>query len=236
MRSIWEREERSFGWERELQREVFHGFLTEILRRLKLNRTLPEKGTLRYECNRYIVWFPILAIPLHFLLISGYLLVCLGWMMKATCCLLIYNLELMLAVVDLNVPCLRYEIPNNPSNICIWCYFSHLRRRFTDDSWCEAPFEDIFICFFYALFSLHFSLLRPLPFLDLVYYMDWEGGEEQEEAARMSRSLGIPVKLLHEAAGHVVTVEFKSGELYRGSMIECEDNWNCQLEKNHLHC
>ena len=41
--------------ERELQREVFHGFLTKILRRLKLNRTLPEKGTLRYECNRYIV-------------------------------------------------------------------------------------------------------------------------------------------------------------------------------------
>lgn len=46
----------------------------------------------------------------------------------------------------------------------------------------------------------------------------------------MSRSLGIPVKLLHEASGHVVTVELKSGELYRGSLIECEDNWNCQLE------
>ena len=46
----------------------------------------------------------------------------------------------------------------------------------------------------------------------------------------MSRSLGIPVKLLHEASGHVVTVELKSGELYRRSMIECEDNWNCQLE------
>ncbi|MQM02215.1 hypothetical protein Taro_034983 [Colocasia esculenta] len=46
----------------------------------------------------------------------------------------------------------------------------------------------------------------------------------------MSRSLGIPVKLLHEASGHVVTVELKSGELYRGSMVECEDNWNFQLE------
>ncbi|KAM3306290.1 small nuclear ribonucleoprotein SmD3a isoform X4 [Capsicum chacoense] len=22
----------------------------------------------------------------------------------------------------------------------------------------------------------------------------------------------------------------KSGELYSGSMVECEDNWNCQLE------
>ncbi|KAE8731426.1 Small nuclear ribonucleoprotein Sm D3 [Hibiscus syriacus] len=46
----------------------------------------------------------------------------------------------------------------------------------------------------------------------------------------MSRSLGIPVKLLHESSGHIVTVELKSGELYRGSMVECEDNWNCQLE------
>ncbi|XP_052190545.1 small nuclear ribonucleoprotein SmD3b-like isoform X2 [Diospyros lotus] len=46
----------------------------------------------------------------------------------------------------------------------------------------------------------------------------------------MSRTLGIPVKLLHEATGHVVTVEIKSGELYRGNMVECEDNWNCQLE------
>ena len=46
----------------------------------------------------------------------------------------------------------------------------------------------------------------------------------------MSRSLGIPVKLLHEAAGHVVTVELKTGEVYRGSMVECEDNWNCQLD------
>ncbi|VYS51198.1 unnamed protein product [Arabidopsis thaliana] len=46
----------------------------------------------------------------------------------------------------------------------------------------------------------------------------------------MSRSLGIPVKLLHESSGHIVSVEMKSGELYRGSMIECEDNWNCQLE------
>ncbi|XP_039023136.1 small nuclear ribonucleoprotein SmD3b-like [Hibiscus syriacus] len=46
----------------------------------------------------------------------------------------------------------------------------------------------------------------------------------------MSRSLGIPVKLLHEASGHFITVELKSGELYRGSMAKCKDNWNCQLE------
>ncbi|VVA95478.1 unnamed protein product [Arabis nemorensis] len=46
----------------------------------------------------------------------------------------------------------------------------------------------------------------------------------------MSRNLGIPVKLLYESSGHVVTVEMKSGEVYRGSLIECEDNWNCQIE------
>ncbi|GJT19602.1 small nuclear ribonucleoprotein Sm D3b-like protein [Tanacetum coccineum] len=46
----------------------------------------------------------------------------------------------------------------------------------------------------------------------------------------MSRSLGIPVKLLHESAGHIVTVELKSGEVYRGSLVECEDNWNSQIE------
>ncbi len=46
----------------------------------------------------------------------------------------------------------------------------------------------------------------------------------------MSRSLGIPVKLLHDTSGHIVTVELKSNELYRGSMVACEDNWNCKLE------
>ena len=59
------------------------------------------------------------------------------------------------------------------------------------------------------------------------------GAPEKEKSKRrekMSRSLGIPVKLMHEATGHVVTVELKSGELYRGTMVECEDNWNCQLE------
>lgn len=28
----------------------------------------------------------------------------------------------------------------------------------------------------------------------------------------------------------MVTVELKTGEVYRGSMVECEDNWNCQLD------
>jgi len=44
------------------------------------------------------------------------------------------------------------------------------------------------------------------------------------------KGVGIPVKLLHEAEGHVITVELKSGEMYRGSLFLAEDNWNCQLK------
>ena len=41
--------------------------------------------------------------------------------------------------------------------------------------------------------------------------------------------LGVPVKVLHEAEGHVVTVEASTGELYRGVLIEAEDNMNLQV-------
>ncbi len=36
----------------------------------------------------------------------------------------------------------------------------------------------------------------------------------------MSSSLGVPVKLLHESLGHVITVEVKNGRLYRGKLVE----------------
>jgi small nuclear ribonucleoprotein D3 len=42
-------------------------------------------------------------------------------------------------------------------------------------------------------------------------------------------SIGIPIKLLHEAEGHLVTVETKNGEMYRGYLLDSEDNMNCQL-------
>ena len=32
--------------------------------------------------------------------------------------------------------------------------------------------------------------------------------------------LGVPVKLLHESVGHVITVELKTGQLYRGKLAE----------------
>ena len=49
----------------------------------------------------------------------------------------------------------------------------------------------------------------------------------EEVAKRMS--VGVPVKVLHEAEGHTVTLELKTGEIYRGKLLESEDNMNCQL-------
>lgn len=35
-------------------------------------------------------------------------------------------------------------------------------------------------------------------------------------------SLGVPLKIMHEAVHHIVTVELKSGETFTGYMAECE--------------
>ena len=43
-------------------------------------------------------------------------------------------------------------------------------------------------------------------------------------------SIGVPIKLLHEAENHVVTIELKTGELYRGYLVDAEDTMNCRLE------
>jgi len=44
-----------------------------------------------------------------------------------------------------------------------------------------------------------------------------------------SRTIGIPIKVLHDAEGHTVTVELKNGEVYRGKLDEAEDNMNVHL-------
>merc|ERR1712227_478027 len=44
-----------------------------------------------------------------------------------------------------------------------------------------------------------------------------------------ARSIGIPIKLLHEAEGHTITCEAKTGEVYRGQLLEAEDNMNCYI-------
>ncbi|MGH0151986.1 UNVERIFIED_CONTAM: hypothetical protein FKN15_026072 [Acipenser sinensis] len=46
---------------------------------------------------------------------------------------------------------------------------------------------------------------------------------------RGKMSIGVPIKVLHEAEGHIVTCETNTGEVYRGKLIEAEDNMNCQM-------
>lgn len=41
--------------------------------------------------------------------------------------------------------------------------------------------------------------------------------------------LGIPVLLLHEAEGQVVTIELQTSAVYRGYLDDVEDNWNLHL-------
>lgn len=43
-------------------------------------------------------------------------------------------------------------------------------------------------------------------------------------------SIGVPIKVLHEAEGHIITCETITGEVYRGKLIEAEDNMNCQMQ------
>ena len=33
-------------------------------------------------------------------------------------------------------------------------------------------------------------------------------------------TIGIPIKLLHESQGHIVTVELTNGQVYRGKLVE----------------
>lgn len=42
----------------------------------------------------------------------------------------------------------------------------------------------------------------------------------QVDLNAMASTLGVPVKLLHEAMGHIITVELKTGQLYRGKLLE----------------
>jgi len=46
----------------------------------------------------------------------------------------------------------------------------------------------------------------------------------------MPQSIGVPIKLLHEAEGHKCTIELTNGEVYRGLMVDAEDSMNCQLQ------
>eukprot|EP01039_Chlorochromonas_danica_P002403 gene2403-2635_t len=42
---------------------------------------------------------------------------------------------------------------------------------------------------------------------------------------------GVPIKLLYQGEGHLITVELKNGEVYRGQLTQAEDTMNCQLKE-----
>ncbi|KAM5455870.1 small nuclear ribonucleoprotein Sm D3 [Microsporum ferrugineum] len=37
---------------------------------------------------------------------------------------------------------------------------------------------------------------------------------------KLTSTIGIPIKLLNEAQGHVITLEITSGHVYRGKLLE----------------
>ncbi len=41
----------------------------------------------------------------------------------------------------------------------------------------------------------------------------------------MTSTIGIPIKLLNEAQGHIVTLEITSGQTYRGKLLEGKAGW-----------
>lgn len=41
--------------------------------------------------------------------------------------------------------------------------------------------------------------------------------------------VGVPVKLLHESIGLIVSIEVKTGQLYRGKLVEVEDCMNLHV-------
>lgn len=44
------------------------------------------------------------------------------------------------------------------------------------------------------------------------------------------RGAGIPIILLHDAAGGTVTIELKNQCIYRGQLEDVQDNMNCVLK------
>ncbi|GAA5945725.1 hypothetical protein JCM3775_005894 [Rhodotorula graminis] len=42
-------------------------------------------------------------------------------------------------------------------------------------------------------------------------------------------NLGTPIRLLHESLGHVITLELKTGQVYRGKLYDAEDSLSVSL-------
>lgn len=48
------------------------------------------------------------------------------------------------------------------------------------------------------------------------------------------KGVGIPIILLHDAEGGIVTIELKDGSTYRGTLEDAQDNMNCLMKVNFL--
>ncbi|KAJ1454714.1 hypothetical protein M885DRAFT_521299 [Pelagophyceae sp. CCMP2097] len=48
-------------------------------------------------------------------------------------------------------------------------------------------------------------------------------------AATATKTVGVPIKLLHESEGHMVTIELRNGEIYRGQLDGTEESMNCLI-------
>jgi len=44
------------------------------------------------------------------------------------------------------------------------------------------------------------------------------------------RGVGIPLILLHDAEGGIITVEMKDGSMYRGNLDDAQDNMNLTIK------
>lgn len=44
------------------------------------------------------------------------------------------------------------------------------------------------------------------------------------------RGAGIPVILLHDATGGIISVELKNGCVYKGTLEDVQDNMNCMVK------
>lgn len=65
-------------------------------------------------------------------------------------------------------------------------------------------------------------MLKKLSFIYLIFFFI--------DKKKIKMSIGVPIKVLHEAEGHIITCETNTGEVYRGKLIEAEDNMNCQMQ------
>ena len=57
-----------------------------------------------------------------------------------------------------------------------------------------------------------------------IHALTWSGVVEQSSTMK-----SIPIHLLVEAQEHVVSVELSSGEVYRGRLVQSDDNMNLHL-------